>query len=522
VVGLGLIGQLTARLAAAAGLRVFGVDLRDWTVARLTARGLAAEVEKEDSTTESIIDWSRGRGVDAVLLTAATPSSSPVQLAPARLRDRGRIVVVGDVGLDLERTPLYEKEIDVRVARSYGPGRYDRTYEDWGVDYPIGHVRFTEGRNIESVLDLIADGRLDVADLVTHTYEFDHVLDAYATLAKPDEQYLGIQIAYPAARTTQPATPRVVTTGRSIAMIGAGNFARSVLAPAIATSGLGKVSSVSSATGTSAAHLASRIEATAVTVDDALGSDCDIVVVATSHDTHADLVIRALNAGKHVFSEKPLALAEDELDAVRDAWTASGRQLAVGFNRRHSPDVVRARELLGAQGGPLVMTYRVNAGALPASHWYHDRRMGGRLIGEVCHFIDTCNALARSAVVRVAAFGDHRREPLLANDLGVLLSYADGSVAAISYASGGHASTAKERLEILGRGHSIVIDDYRSITIDGRTEKHPQDKGHVAQLRAFDAALRSGDSGHTKDSLDSMRATLLAARHLLGGDVTSD
>lgn len=517
VVGLGLIGQLTVRLALATGLRVFGVDLRGWTVDHAVEAGATAGVERGEATTKEVLEWSRGRGVDAVLLTAATASSDPVLLAPSRVMDRGTIVVVGDVGLDLKRTPLYEKELSLKVARSYGPGRYERAYEEWGVDYPPGQVRFTEGRNLEAVMDLMVSGRLRVDDLITHRYPFERAADAYTLLADTSSEYLGIQLIYAQERSLprQPAIRRPAAS-RSIALIGAGAFAKEALMPAIKESNLGSIVSVSSASGTSAAQLAARIGAMAVPVDTAITDpNVDIVVIATSHDSHASLTIQALEAGKHVFCEKPLALTEEELDAVRTAWLDSGTHLAVGFNRRHSPDVQRAREVFGSSGGPLVLTYRVNAGELPPSHWYHDRRQGGRLIGEVCHFVDTCSAITRQRVVSVAAVGSHADEPVLCHDVGLVISYEDGSIATITYSTGGHPNTAKERLEILGRGHSVAIDDFRAIDIDGRRVTHAQDKGHRSQFVAWELELGKVGVSGSPSPFETTSTTVAAARSLL-------
>jgi predicted dehydrogenase len=302
---------------------------------------------------------------------------------------------------------------------------------------------------------------------------------------------------------------------QSISLIGAGSFAKGVLLPAIREAKLGTVLTVSSAGGTSAARLAERIGATATSVDDALGNDStEIAVIATSHDSHAELVVRALRAGKDVFCEKPLAVTSQELDGVRTAWSDSGSSLAVGFNRRHAPDIAEARTVLGPSGMPLVVNYRVNAGALPASHWYFDRRQGGRLIGEVCHFIDTCNAIVGSDVVEVSSVGDQLPESLLSQNLVVTLGYADGSVASITYASGGHPNTTKERIEILGRGHTVLIDDFRSIEIDGQVTKHHQDKGHTAQLVAWSRERVAGSTGDTYAALASMSVTLEAATRL--------
>jgi predicted dehydrogenase/threonine dehydrogenase-like Zn-dependent dehydrogenase len=517
VVGLGLIGQLTVRLALASGLRVFGVDLRDWKVDMATSAGASGSVERGDETTRAILEWSRGHGVDAVLLTAATSSSDPVQLAPSRLRDRGTVVVVGDVGLDLKRTPLYEKEISLKVARSYGPGRYERAYEDWAVDYPVGQVRFTEGRNLASVMDLMAMGRLDVEDLITHRFAFDKADQAYSLLADDSSRLLGVQLTYAEVRSTPQVSPlRKASSTDSVALIGAGAFTKGVLVPSIQASGLGPIVSVSSASGATAARLADRIGATAVTVDQAIDDPAiSIVVVATTHDTHAELTARALRAGKHVFCEKPLALSHEQLDEVRMAWEESGCHLAVGFNRRYSPDIDAVTRRLATTSGPLVVNYRINAGSLPPTHWYHDRRQGGRLIGEACHFVDTCLALVGCPVVDVVARGGGLDERLLTEDFSIMLAFEDGSTATISYGAGGHPSAGKERIEIIGRGHSIVVDDFKVLIVDGERSRHSQDKGHAAQFVAFGRMLGSGESMMSLTFMESMSVTLDAAASLV-------
>ena len=470
-----------------------------------------------------MLAWSRGRGADAVILTAATPSSEPMLRASDLARDRATIVVVGDVGLELQRRPLYEKELSIRVARSYGPGRYERSYEDWAVDYPAGQVRWTEGRNIEAALDLIASQRLRVDDLVTHSFGFDRAADAYAVLADRTACYLGIRLDYPTDRRPMPV-PRVrVSTAKgpyTIGLIGAGNFARGVLVPAIRESGIGSICAVSSAGGTSAARLASKLGggAVAMSTNQILADErVDLAVVATSHDTHAALVVRALESGKHVFCEKPLAITGDELDLVELAWERSGRHLAVGFNRRHSPWICKAIDVLRRGSGPLVISYRVNAGTLPESHWYHDRRQGGRLIGEVCHFIDTCDALVGTPADAVVAFGGERAELMLAEDLAVTLRYPDGSVASITYATGGHVGTSKERVEVLGHGHTIVIDDFEAMTLDGRREKGARDKGHRAQFDQLARQLKTADDRPTRSAIATTRTALAAVQSLTIG-----
>ena len=522
VVGLGLLGQLAIRLAQAAGCDVAGIDVSDFAIERARAAGAFAVGEAGDATTAAIMEWSRGRGADAVLVTAATKASDLMRRVPDLCRDRAAVVVVGDVGLDLERTPYYEKELDLRFARSYGPGRYETTYEDWAVDYPPGFVRWTEGRNLEAVLDLLASGRLQVADLVTHRFDITDAVRAYDLIERRSEPYLGVALDYGGNDTDDASIvfrppAEAADERRGIGLIGAGAFASTVLVPAFRAAGLDRLVSVTSASGLSAARMAERAGferavsgADAVVDDPAVG----VVVVATPHDTHAALATKALRAGKHVFCEKPLALTSEELDEVEVAWRGSGATLFVGFNRRWSPAVALVHEHLDAAGsGPLVVSYRVNAGTLPAEHWYHDRRQGGRLLGEVCHFVDTCSAIVGHDPLRAQAVvcADGLAERALQADLVVQLEYV-GAVASIVYATGGPPSLAKERIEVLGRGTHAVIDDFRTVELGGRSValKH-QDKGHRRQVEEFRRAL---DGPPSAVGIGSMRATLEAAASL--------
>ena len=525
VIGLGLLGQLALRLARAAGCDAAGIDVSADAVARAAGAGFTAWIEAGEATTRSALEWTVGRGADAVTMTASGSSSDPVLRSPAIARDRATIVVVGDVGLDLERRTLYERELTLRFARSYGPGRYERSFEEWGVDLPVGYVPWTERRNMETILDLLARDRLAVSDLVTHRMAFDDAARAYEILADRDERPVAIVLRYEgespapdAPATTTPARSR--RTGTALGLVGAGSFVSGRLLPALTAAGFDRVAAVGSASGTSAARLAARHDGAQVCSPDEVidHPDVDVVVVATPHDVHAELVIRALEAGKHVWCEKPLALTFDELDAVERAHATAPGVLFVGFNRRWSDPVRQVRQHLGDAGGPLVITYRVSAGPVPDKHWYRDRRQGGRLLGEVCHFVDTCAAIVGSDADAVTALGRSSVEALLADDLAVSLRYPDGSVAAITYASGGHGSTAKERIEVLGRGHTAVIDDFAAVTLDGKTARiRPKDKGHDGAAAAFRAAVLSGDRGD-RSWLGSSRTTLLAAASLLGHD----
>lgn len=528
VIGLGLLGQLTARIAMAAGCDVAGIDLREWAVERARQCGVMALVESGEGTTSAVLDWTKGRGVDAIMLTAATPSSDPARRAPAIARDRATVVVVGDVGLQLERTPLYEKEITLRFARSYGPGRYERSYEEWAVDYPLGHVRWTEGRNLESFLDLLKAGRLSVKDLVTHTFPLEQASDAYALISNGAEHFFGVELTYAGAPETSKhiyVSPRTVG-GDGVGLIGAGNFAKGTLVPGLKQAGFARLVAVASASGLSAVRLAKHAGFEKVETASDLIADPEVklVVIATRHDTHDVLATEALSAGKHVFCEKPLAITRDGLERVASAWRANSGCLMVGFNRRYAPAVRRLRQHFGSTGGPLVLTYRVNAGSLPDTHWYLDRRQGGRLIGEVCHFIDTCSFIVGEEVASVICVGCGRGEALLQQDVVVTLRYADGSLATISYASGGHSSTPKERIEVLGRGRSALIDDFRRLVVDGKSAKVTAgDKGHTAEMAILRRLLVAGEGSRqvTMLALQTMSATLAAAESLISGVAVS-
>ncbi|WP_235488580.1 Gfo/Idh/MocA family oxidoreductase [Frankia sp. AvcI1] len=464
--------------------------------------------------------------------------------ATALARDRAQIVVVGDVGLGLLRAPFYDKELTLRFARSYGPGRYEREYEDWGVDYPAGQVRWTEGRNQEAVLDLLAAGRLRVDDLVTHAFPIDAAPRAYELVAGRGEPYLGIRLDYPDEAPALPASrrpaddtdgsaapprprprPRVglprqrgVAAGRRgsrVGWIGAGTFSGAVLLPAFRAAGFDQFVTVASAGGRSARSFADRHGfAGAVAGADAVldDDDIDVVVIATPHATHAGLAARALERGRHVWCEKPLALSFDELERVEKAAAAGGGVLVVGFNRRFSPPVRAARAALAARTGPLSTVYRIAAGAVPASHWYNDRVQGGRLLGEVCHFLDTCAALAGSEVEAVAALAGREAELLLAPDLAVSLRHADGSLSTVAYSSARPRGARKEQIEALAGSRLVRIDDYRELVVDGRSVwKGAQDKGHRDAAAAFLRMCRGGDAAVTAELLASSRATLAAA-----------
>ncbi|MFI7551053.1 Gfo/Idh/MocA family oxidoreductase [Micromonospora sediminimaris] len=526
VVGLGLVGQLTVRLALASGLNVIGIDLREWTAQLAERAGAVGLVEAGAATTQRVMELTRGRGVDAILVTAATPSSTPIARSTEIARDRARLVVVGDVGLELDRRQFYERELDLRFARSYGPGRYDRAYEEWGIDYPVGHVRWTARRNVEAYLDLVAGGRIAVDDLITHVFPVEQATEAYDVLAA-EPRSLAVQLSYAApaesCRQAIAIRPRRGSSRFRAGLIGAGNYAKATFLPALKAAGWGDdLAAITTAKGLTARHAAERngIALVLPTAEELMNcAEVDVVFILSRHDSHARLVAQALDAGKHVFVEKPLALTQDELDEVMAAYHRNSGHLFVGFNRRQAPMVVRSKQVLAAGTGPLTVSYRINAGPLPDSHWYHDRLQGGRIRGEVCHFIDLASWLVGAQPTIVHARGSGRGEPGLEEDVSVLLGYPDGSTATITYCTQGNQRTPKERVEVLGRGHTIVIDDFRTLEVDGRVLRRvPVGKGHHEQLVRVRAAIagNGSDEPDLAASIGTTKAALSVVAALAG------
>lgn len=488
VVGLGLIGQLAGRLLEASGCTPVGTDPRPDRVALF---GLGAGAEEVAALVSAV---SRGRGADAVLVCAATGSSEPVTLATQLARDRARIVVVGDVGLELDRRVLYEKELELVVARSYGPGRYERDYEERGVDYPAGHVRWTEGRNVEAVVDLLARGSLRVADLVTHRFPIAEGERAYATLDEPAA--LGILLEYPGGGERRERTIRLGPTLKSgslrVGLVGAGAFMRGTLVPALREHDVA-FAAVCARSGASAASLAERLRAPLAGTDAhelVRTPELDAIVVATPHSTHAKLAAAALEQGKSVWVEKPLAVSWEQLGEV--AAQAHSGLLLVGHNRRFAPLI---RALGEAVGGPLLIHVRVAAGPLEHGHWLEDPEEGGRVLGEISHFVDLAAFLAGGAPTSVS--GTLVPSPAGAESLAGLLRFADGSSATIAYGVGATQGMPKERIEVLGQDGAAVVDDFQRLELYGaraKTVKSRRDKGHRAAVAAFvEAASGRGE-----------------------------
>lgn len=512
VIGLGLLGQLTVQLLKAAGCRVLGMDT-DPSRADL-ARQLGADgtTSKATAFRELCTETSRGLGVDVVLITAETSSSDPVNLAGAIVRDRAIVVAVGTVGLDIERKAYYEKELDFRVSRSYGPGRYDAAYEQKGRDYPIGYVRWTETRNMEAFVQFLAEKKVDVGALITHRFAIERAQNAYDLITgKSGEPFLGVVIQYASGgdaptltvvpqRAAFESRPETIPGGGvSVGLLGAGIFATGTLIPALKASSSTTLIGVCAANGSHAQHAERKFGFRYCTTDESqLIKDANVnaVVIATRHHLHAKQVLAALGAGKNVFCEKPLCLSEVELRSIVDAYCgisiAHRPILMVGFNRRFAPMTVKLKSFLAPISEPLALHYRINAGHLPADHWVHDREQGGgRILGEVCHFVDLLTCLAASPIAEVEARLVGSSSRYSGDNVLISLRFASGSEGTISYLANGDRAFSKERIEVFGGDSTAVLEDFRKLELvrDGRKQairsRWRQDKGHQSEWSAF-------------------------------------
>lgn len=519
VTGLGLIGLITVQLLRAHGCRVLGIDL-DREKLEL-ARSFGADVVDVSGGEDAVaaaMEFSRGRGVDGVLITASTSSSEPVHQAAVMCRQRGRIILVGVTGLELSRADFYEKELTFQVSCSYGPGRYDPLYEEQGRDYPVGFVRWTEQRNFEAVLDMLADGRLKVQPLISHRYRIEQAPQAYE-LVGGSGRALGILLGYPDAgekpdpllRATVARLGNVAAgtaPGKVVtAFIGSGNYAGAVLIPAFKKSGV-RLKTVVSSAGVSGVHAGRKFgfEETTTTTEQVFSDPAiNVVVIATRHDSHANLVSRALAAGKHVFVEKPLALDAGGLAEIEAAYSGAATQgraplLMVGFNRRFAPHVQRMKSLLTGVREPKVFVMTVNAGAIPAAHWTQDPTVGGgRIIGEGCHFIDLLRFLAGSPIaeVQATAMGRAAGVAVPEDKVSFTLRFKDGSFGTVHYLANGDRSFPKERLEVFCAGRILQLDNFRKLRAYGwrgfpGMSLWRQDKGNGACVADFVRAVQSG------------------------------
>jgi predicted dehydrogenase/threonine dehydrogenase-like Zn-dependent dehydrogenase len=539
VMGAGLIGLLTVQLLRAQGCRVLAIDFDEAKLA--LARQFGAQTCNPGAGEDPVaagIAFSRGRGVDGVIITASTPSSDPVTQAARMCRKRGRIVLVGVTGLELNRADFYEKELTFQVSCSYGPGRYDPSYEEKGQDYPLGFVRWTEQRNFEAVLDMLASGQLDVKPLITHRFAFEEAPKAYEALTA-DKTGLGMLLQYTSPVLQRMARKVTLKPGATftpqrpvMGFIGAGNYASRMLIPAFKAAGAqfhtivtaGGINGVIH--GEKAGFADASTDMAALLANTAMNT----VAIVTRHDTHARFVAQALQAGKHVFVEKPLAIDVEGLDAVRAAYDAAqmctprgGPQVMVGFNRRFSPQVQKMKALLAPVKEPKSFIMTMNAGAIPANHWTQDNDVGGgRIIGEACHFIDLMRFLAGSPIVSVQArrMGDSPGVAVTEDKASITLGFEDGSFGTILYLANGAASFPKERVEVFAAGRVMQLDNFRKLKGYGwpgfnKMNLWRQDKGQNACAAAFLQALEKGAPAIAPDEIFEVARVTIEVANLL-------
>ena len=527
VVGLGLIGQLAVMLLKAHGCRVFGTDVDPKKLAR--AKELGADEVGSGAPIGRVKAFSEGAGVDAAIITAATPSNEPIEFCAEACRVKGRIVLVGVVGLNLPRPPFFAKELEFTVSSSLGAGRGDTSYEDKGIDYPIGYARWTAQRNMQAVLDTIGSGALRVDELTTHRFPIDDAGKAYELIQTNAEPFFGIVLQYPDG--TSPRMARIATTAKpapganlGVSLIGAGNFARLVMIPALSKIDKIRWRGIVSARGLNAAASAGKLnfEFAATDVREVFDDpDTHAVFIATRHDLHAPLVIEALRAGKHVFVEKPLCIRFEELDAIRETVASLGADcpvLTVGFNRRFAPATMRVKQFFDGIA-PLMVTYRFAAPSIPPDVWVHDEEVGGgRIIGEASHAIDLCAHLAGSRPLTVFCESMHDLPAAERTDdrAFITVRHDNGSITNIAYAVGGDGAFPAERIETFGGGRTAVIEHWNDMQLwrGGKMEKASGggDRGHAAEFAAFIEGCRGGKWPIAWDDLDAVTWAALAAQ----------
>jgi predicted dehydrogenase len=537
VIGLGMLGQLTVQMLKASGCTVIASDV-DPSRLEMAAKFGADDCVLSDALAEATASMTTGKGVDAVIITASTKDDGPVRVAGEIARKKGRVVVVGAVGMNIPREQYYLKELELRLSSSYGPGRYDASYEEQGNDYPYGYVRWTEGRNMQAFLSLLDQGKLDVKTLSTHKYAIDKAEDAYTMMMENKEPYTGILLIYseeekkPVRKIELNPAAKLGTV--NMGLIGAGNHVKDMLVPALTKSPGVRIRTVCTGTGINARALGEKLDVAYCTSDmqEVLDDrDINAVLIGTRHNSHAGMVMQSLAAGKHVFVEKPLCLTREELESIAELYNekaADGLQLIVGFNRRFSMHGGRAKEFFSGHRDPLVMTFRVNAGAIPGDHWIQDMKTGGgRIIGEACHFIDYMQYVCGSRPVTVVARSIGSHSSGITDDQCVLcFTFSDGSIGTVIYCAGGDTSLAKERFEVFGDGKSLVMDDFMTTEFysNGKRTSYKsgkRDKGFQAEMEAFAAAAAGKQQAAMEfdDIYAVTLASILAAESLKTGTI---
>lgn len=511
VVGLGILGQITAQILSANGCHVIGVDLDPGRVQLALDNGMDVGINPAvENYVERVLKFTDGLGADAVIVTAATESNQVISEAMQACRKKGRVVLVGDVGLDLNRADFYKKELDFLISTSYGPGRYDPFYEEGGQDYPIAYVRWTENRNMQAYVDLLAKAKVRLDNLYHPPYPIDKAGEAYEALKGKGDKPLLVVLEYPeregllvtrvALRSPEPKSGKI-----RVALAGASSFAQSMHLPnMVKLRDRFSLRAVMSRTGANARALATQYEAAYCTTEyeDILKDDeVDLVMVTTRHDLHGPMVLRALRAGKHVFVEKPLSLKEEEVAEIERFYAEhpNGPLLMVGFNRRFSPAMQTIRSILANRTTPIIANYRMNAGYIPLDHWVHGPEGGGRNIGEACHIYDLFNSLTGTPqveAVNACSITPSSRQWARNDNFVATLKYADGSVCTLTYTALGDKSYPKERMEVFADGRVLTMDDYKSVTVHGGKHKGwssaAMQKGQLEELEALSATLLKG------------------------------
>jgi predicted dehydrogenase len=507
VIGMGLLGLLTAQIAYAAGCNVLGIDLDPARLALASSLGLEAVSRKK--AVDSAQAFTSNRGFDVVIICADTSSNDPVELAGVIARDRGRVVAIGAVGLSLPRKVYYEKEISFINSRSYGPGRYDLNYEENGQDYPLGYVRWTEGRNFEAVVDLMAGGKLKVEPLITHRFPIEQGSKAYDVITgKKKEKFLGVLLTYTEGNEKMEGSAvhfspskTYKTASVNLGVLGAGLFANAALLPAIKKAGDINLVGIASSGGLHAQHSGKKFGFQYATSDeDEILNDPNIntVAILTRHDSHAELVVKALKAGRHVFVEKPLALTLGQLKNVeKQLRNTNSGLLTVGFNRRFAPLAQKLSNFHEDRSEPMHVHYRVNAGPISLNHWTQDPEIGGgRIIGEACHFIDFITFLVGDSPVSVSAHALPDNGRYREDNVSMIFTFPDGSIGVVDYLANGDKSFPKERVEVFCGGRIAVLDDFVSLQLveggNKKETKNAQDKGWVNEWKVFTDSIRNG------------------------------
>jgi predicted dehydrogenase len=512
VIGLGLIGQLTCLILKASGIKVVGIDIDEQIVkiSKKHCTDIAFRRDEQDIQ-EKIDEFTENIGVDTVIIAAATTSVDPVNFAGAIARKKGKVVIIGDVPTGFKRENYYKKELELKMSCSYGPGRYDLKYEEKGIDYPVGYVRWTENRNMKAFQELVHSGKMNIDYLSTHVFKLDNAPKAYEMILKKEEPFLGILIEYDIAKPIkrekvliQPSSFDSQSLPVSIAFIGAGSYAQSYLLPNISKNKDIVFKGVMTSSGTTSKTVAEKYGFEFCASEEKIifeNKEINTVFIATRHNTHADYVIKSLKAGKNVFTEKPLCLTEAELNKIKEVYEQQAmsnepRALLVGFNRRFTPLTKIMIDKLGT--GPMSMIYRINAGAIPADSWIQDREIGGgRIIGEVCHFVDFLSFLNRSQPERV--FASALSEPEDKQDtVNIHLTFRNGSIGTISYFANGPKSLFKEYIEVYRSGTTAVLKDFKKLEIySNKTFKKKllsQDKGQKEMVKAFIDSIKNGQT----------------------------